>query len=218
MEAYGKYDFSATAEDELSFRMGDVLKILGTNDNWYKAEFHGHEGYVPINYVDRPIPSWFQEHASRTLAEEMLKARQLGAFLIRGSQSSPGEFSISVKHEFDVQHFKVMKDNKGQYFLWPDMKFSSINRLVDHYKTSSISRQMQLFLQDGSRNDMAPPMHMPKPMPMPMSMSMAPPMTAPLAPPMAPPTQGKRSSLPERGLTPMEGTGVPQLFRSSQSF
>lgn len=27
MEAQGKYDFNATADDELSFRKGDVLKV-----------------------------------------------------------------------------------------------------------------------------------------------------------------------------------------------
>ncbi|KAJ8386094.1 hypothetical protein AAFF_G00176880 [Aldrovandia affinis] len=182
MEATGKYDFSATAEDELSFRMGDILKILGTNDNWYKAEFHGHEGFVPQNYVDRHSPSWFHENASRSQAEEMLISRELGAFLIRCSQSSPGDFSISVRHECDVQHFKVMKDHRGHYFLWAE-KFTSLNKLVEYYKSSSISLQRQIFLQDGSRDDMAPPMS------------------------MAPPPQGKRGSLPEERTHPHGGFG-----------
>ncbi|KAJ8345784.1 hypothetical protein SKAU_G00299770 [Synaphobranchus kaupii] len=180
MEAVGKFDFVATAEDELSFRRGDILKIIGTNDNWYKAEFHGHEGFVPINYVDRHVPSWFQENASRSSAEETLMSRDLGSFLIRGSQSSPGDLSISVRHEYDVQHFKVMTDHKGHYFLWTE-RFTSLNKLVEYYKSTSISRQRQIFLQDGSRDFMAPPMSMPA----------------------APPPQGKRASLPE------ERTGAP---------
>lgn len=154
MEARGKFDFSATAEDELSFRKGDILKILGTQDDWFKAEMHGHEGFVPKNYVDRQTPSWFQENASRGAAEEILMSREVGGFLIRGSQSSPGDFSISVRHEFDVQHFKVMKDNKGNYYLWTE-KFTSLNKLVDFYKTTSISKQREIFLRDGSREDPA---------------------------------------------------------------
>ncbi|XP_018593845.1 GRB2-related adapter protein-like [Scleropages formosus] len=150
MEAVGKYDFNAAAEDELSFRKGDLLKILSTEDEWYKAELHGHEGYVPKNYVERHVPSWFKEDASRNSAEEMLMSREIGAFLIRGSQSSPGDFSISVRHESDVQHFKVMKDNKGHYYLWAE-KFTSLNKLVEYYKTTSISRQRTIFLTDGSR-------------------------------------------------------------------
>ncbi|MCI4385488.1 hypothetical protein PGIGA_G00051100 [Pangasianodon gigas] len=152
MEARGKFDFNATAEDELSFRKGDTLKILSTQDDWLKAEMHGHEGFVPKNYVDRQIPSWFQENASRGAAEEILMSREVGGFLIRGSQSSPGDFSISVRHEFDVQHFKVMKDNRGHYYLWSE-KFTSLNKLVDFYRTSSISKQREIFLRDGSRDE-----------------------------------------------------------------
>ncbi|XP_036408684.1 GRB2-related adapter protein 2a [Megalops cyprinoides] len=179
MEATGKYDFNATAEDELSFRKGDVLKILGTTDDWHKAELHGHEGFVPKNYIDRHIPSWFQENASRNSAEDMLMSREVGAFLIRGSQSSPGDFSISVRHEFDVQHFKVMKDNRGHYYLWTE-KFTSLNKMVEYYKTTSISRQKQILLRDGGREDSLPP-----------------------------PPQGKRGSLPEERGHPHGGFGGP---------
>uniref|UniRef100_A0A8C9TX40 GRB2 related adaptor protein 2 n=1 Tax=Scleropages formosus TaxID=113540 RepID=A0A8C9TX40_SCLFO len=97
MEATGKFDFNATAEDELSFRKGDIIKILGTNDDWYKAEMHGHEGFVPRNYINIRLPSWYQENATRHSAEETLMSQEVGAFLIRGSQSSPGDFSISVR-------------------------------------------------------------------------------------------------------------------------
>ncbi|KAK6311979.1 hypothetical protein J4Q44_G00176430 [Coregonus suidteri] len=145
MEARGMYEFNATAEDELSFRKGDILKILGNQDEWFKAELHGLEGFVPQNYIERQTPSWFKETASRSSAEELLMSREVGGFLIRGSQSSPGEFSISVRHEFDVQHFKVMKDSKGHYFLWSE-KFTSLNKLVDYYKNTSISKQRDIYL------------------------------------------------------------------------
>ncbi|XP_041672753.1 GRB2-related adapter protein 2a isoform X4 [Cheilinus undulatus] len=156
MEAKGKYDFNATADDELSFRKGDVLKILSPQDEWYKAEMNGHEGFVPQNYIEMQTPKWFQENASRSAAEDMLKFNGLGDFVIRGCQSSPGDFSISVKHEIDVQHFKVMKDNKGQYFLWSE-KFTSLNKLVEFYKTTSISKTREIYLNDGSPSGRNPP-------------------------------------------------------------
>uniref|UniRef100_A0A4W5QRC0 Osteoclast-stimulating factor 1 n=1 Tax=Hucho hucho TaxID=62062 RepID=A0A4W5QRC0_9TELE len=155
MEARGKFEFNATAEDELSFRKGDILKILGSQVEWLKAELHGQEGFVPQNYIERQTPSWFKETASRSSAEELLMSREVGGFLIRGSQSSPGEFSISVRHEFDVQHFKVMKDSKGHYFLWSE-KFTSLNKLVDFYKNTSISKQRDIYLRDDSRDDQSP--------------------------------------------------------------
>ncbi|MEQ2219605.1 GRB2- adapter protein 2 [Xenoophorus captivus] len=48
-------------------------------------------------------------------------------------------------HESDVQHFKVMRDSKGQYFLWSE-KFTSLNKLVEFYKTNSISKTRQICL------------------------------------------------------------------------
>uniref|UniRef100_A0A3Q0S527 Osteoclast-stimulating factor 1 n=1 Tax=Amphilophus citrinellus TaxID=61819 RepID=A0A3Q0S527_AMPCI len=139
MEATGKYEFAATSDDELTFRKGDVLKILTLEDDWCKAEMQGREGYVPRNYINLQIPGWFKEDASRSAAEELLKSKSVGEFLIRGCQTSPGDFSISVKHENDVQHFRVMRDNKSQYFLWQE-KFTSLNKLVEFYKANSISK------------------------------------------------------------------------------
>uniref|UniRef100_A0A4W5KMJ2 Osteoclast-stimulating factor 1 n=1 Tax=Hucho hucho TaxID=62062 RepID=A0A4W5KMJ2_9TELE len=147
MEAVGKYDFTATAEDELSFRKGDNMKILGTKDDWLMAERHGKMGYIPRNYIDIHLPSWYQESASRGEAQESLMAQPIGSFLIRGSQSSPGDFSISVRHETDVQHFKVMADSRGQYYLWTE-KFSSFNELVDYYKNNSVSKHSRIYLLD----------------------------------------------------------------------
>ncbi|KAM4721310.1 GRB2-related adapter protein 2 [Rhinophrynus dorsalis] len=157
MEALALYEFNASGEDELSFRKGDVLKILGSDENWYKAELHGSEGYVPRNYVDLHRPRWFCENISRAEAESLLIGRYLGSFIIRASQTSKGEFSISVRHEDDVQHFKVMRDNRGNYYLWTE-KFKSLNKLVEYYKTASISRQKQIYLrEEGSETQVSPP-------------------------------------------------------------
>lgn len=157
MEARGKYDFTATADDELSFKKGDILKILSPQDEWFKAEMNGQEGFVPQNYIEIHTPRWFQEDASRNNAEELLRNKDVGHFVIRGCQSSPGDFSISVKHESDVQHFKVMRDNKGQYFLWSE-KFTSLNKLVEFYKTTTISKTREIYLNDGSVDSRSPSM------------------------------------------------------------
>uniref|UniRef100_A0A4W4E8V4 Osteoclast-stimulating factor 1 n=1 Tax=Electrophorus electricus TaxID=8005 RepID=A0A4W4E8V4_ELEEL len=155
MEAVAKFDFTATAHDELSFRKGDIIKILGTNDDWYKAEKCGKLGVVPRNYITLNIPSWYQEDTSRFAAESMLMSKPIGAFLIRSSQSSPGEFSMSVRHESDVQHFKVLKDSRGQYFLWTE-KFGSLNKLVEYYMSNSISRQTCIRLHTDEQRSCPP--------------------------------------------------------------
>ncbi|XP_044044871.1 GRB2-related adapter protein 2b isoform X2 [Siniperca chuatsi] len=148
MEATAKYDFEATAQDELSFRKEERLKILQTTGNWYKAELNEVEGFVPKNYINIHLPSWYQEDSSRSDAQEKLMSQPIGAFLIRGSRNAaPGDFSISVRHAADVQHFKVMRDSRGQYYLWSE-KFPSLNQLVEYYKNNSISKQSQIFLQE----------------------------------------------------------------------
>ncbi|XP_005871443.1 PREDICTED: GRB2-related adapter protein 2 isoform X2 [Myotis brandtii] len=152
MEAIAKFDFTASGEDELSFHTGDTLKILSNQEEWFKAELGSQEGYVPKNFIDIQFPEWFHEGLSRHQAENLLMAKEVGFFIIRASQSSPGDFSISVRHEDDVQHFKVMRDNKGNYFLWTE-KFPSLNKLVDYYRTTSISKQKQIFLRDRTRED-----------------------------------------------------------------
>ncbi|XP_056890608.1 growth factor receptor-bound protein 2a isoform X3 [Takifugu flavidus] len=44
-----------------------------------------------------------------------------------------------------VQHFKVLRDGAGKYFLWV-VKFNSLNLLVNYHQKSSISRTEKIFL------------------------------------------------------------------------
>ena len=46
-----------------------------------------------------------------------------------------------------VQHFKVLRDGAGKYFLWV-VKFNSLNQLVDYHRTSSVSRTQTIYLRD----------------------------------------------------------------------
>ncbi|KAI5937059.1 Growth factor receptor-bound protein 2 [Manis javanica] len=59
IQAITKYDFKATADDELSFKRGDILKVLNKecDQNWYKAELNGKDGFIPKNYIEmKPHP------------------------------------------------------------------------------------------------------------------------------------------------------------------
>ncbi|KFP42613.1 GRB2-related adapter protein, partial [Chlamydotis macqueenii] len=46
-----------------------------------------------------------------------------------------------------VQHFKVLRERNGKYFLWEE-KFNSLNELVDFYRTTTIAKKQQVFLRD----------------------------------------------------------------------
>lgn len=50
-----------------------------------------------------------------------------------------------------------MRDSQGRYFLWSE-KFTSLNKLVDFYRTSSISRAREIYLNDGGPGVRASPL------------------------------------------------------------
>ncbi|XP_031554196.1 growth factor receptor-bound protein 2-like [Actinia tenebrosa] len=152
MEAIAKHDFTATSTDELSFKKGSILKVLymDPDNQWYKAEQNGKDGYIPANYIEMKPCGWFVGKIKRIDAESQLSNKNDGAFLIRESESAPGDFSLSVKFQGNVQHFKVLRDGAGKYFLWV-VKFNSLNELVDYHRTSSVSRSQQIYLRDSNK-------------------------------------------------------------------
>ena len=46
-----------------------------------------------------------------------------------------------------VQHFKVLRDGAGKYFLWV-VKFNSLNDLIEYHREQSISRTQNITLAD----------------------------------------------------------------------
>ena len=55
----------------------------------------------------------------------------------------------SHRYQNGVQHFKVLRDGAGKYFLWI-VKFDSLNQLIDYHRTTSVSRGPNIVLKDGS--------------------------------------------------------------------
>lgn len=54
-----------------------------------------------------------------------------------------------------VQHFKVLRERNGKYFLWEE-KFNSLNELVDFYRTTTIAKKQQIFLRDDDQSPEVP--------------------------------------------------------------
>ncbi|KAM7428012.1 Growth factorreceptor-bound protein 2 [Porites harrisoni] len=150
MEAEAKYRFAASQEDELSFEKGTIVNVLDmdSDKNWYKAEQGNREGWIPNTYITMRAHNWFHGKITRRQAEEALLQLQFeGAFLIRESESSPGDFSLSVRSGDKVQHFKIFKDEEKKYYLWI-RKFPSLNQLVDYHKTNSVSKTQHILLNE----------------------------------------------------------------------
>lgn len=80
---------------------------------------------------------WYYGGVTRHQAELVLNERgEEGDFLIRDSESSPSDFSVSLKAPGKNKHFKV-QCSEGVYCIG-QRKFSSIDELVEHYKKAPI--------------------------------------------------------------------------------
>jgi len=139
------YDYDARTEDDLSFKKGQKLKILNNSDgDWWQAELWGssQRGYIPSNYVAEcqsiEAEEWFHGKIPRSKAERIiLSAITPGAFLIRESESKPGDYSLSVRDGENVKHYRIRTLDEGGYYIARRVTFKDLNEMVAHYMEGS---------------------------------------------------------------------------------
>ena len=76
---------------------------------------------------------WFHPFISGYMAEELLmKQGQDGSYLVRPSQSTPGDFTLSIRRGVEITHIKIQ--NRGEFYdLYGGEKFASLAELIQHY-------------------------------------------------------------------------------------
>ncbi|XP_055686989.1 tyrosine-protein kinase Abl [Lutzomyia longipalpis] len=134
------YDFTAGGENQLSLRKGEQVRILSYNKSGEWCEAHsdsGLVGWVPSNYVT-PVNSlekhsWYHGPISRNAAEYLLSSGINGSFLVRESESSPGQRSISLRYEGRVYHYRIQEDSDGKVYVTTEAKFNTLAELVHHH-------------------------------------------------------------------------------------
>lgn len=101
--------------------VGEQVKILSYNKSGEWCEAHsgsGRVGWVPSNYVTAVNSlekhSWYHGPISRNAAEYLLSSGINGSFLVRESESSPGQRSISLRYEGRVYHYRISEDSEGR--------------------------------------------------------------------------------------------------------
>uniref|UniRef100_A0A8C9W644 Phosphoinositide-3-kinase regulatory subunit 2 n=1 Tax=Scleropages formosus TaxID=113540 RepID=A0A8C9W644_SCLFO len=82
--------------------------------------------------------TWYVGDIKRAQAEEMLRDKCNGTFLIRESQTQKGSFACSVVVDGDVKHCVILKTGTGYGFAEPYNLYSSLKELVLHYKHTSL--------------------------------------------------------------------------------
>ncbi|KAG9350762.1 hypothetical protein JZ751_024651 [Albula glossodonta] len=82
--------------------------------------------------------TWYVGDIKRAQAEELLRGKCDGTFLIRDSQSQKGSFACSVVVDGDVKHCVIYKTATGYGFAEPYNLYGSLKDLVLHYKHTSL--------------------------------------------------------------------------------
>ncbi|XP_075229054.1 tyrosine-protein kinase Abl isoform X2 [Lycorma delicatula] len=146
------YDFQAGGENQLSLKKGEQVRILSYNKSGEWCEAHSSSsqvGWVPSNYVT-PVNSlekhsWYHGPISRNAAEYLLSSGINGSFLVRESESSPGQRSISLRYEGRVYHYRINEDSDGKVYVTTESKFNTLAELVHHHSMHSDGLITQLL-------------------------------------------------------------------------
>lgn len=89
---------------------------------------------IKLNLNEKP---WYHGVMSRQQCDQLLNAyAEDGDFLIRNSETSAGDFSVSLKAPIRNKHFRVHYVDDS--FCIGQRKFDSLDELVEHYKRTPI--------------------------------------------------------------------------------
>jgi len=79
--------------------------------------------------------SWFFGAIKRIDAEKQLMQsfNQCGSYLIRESETTPGDFSLSIRDTEKVRHYKIRRLDVGGFFVTRRVTFETIPELVTYY-------------------------------------------------------------------------------------
>ena len=140
-----KHDYHTDQAGQLSIIKGDRLKISRRSENgdWCEGtNCLGEIGWVPASYIAKldslEKHSWFHGNITRAEAELSLSSGINGSFLVRESESKPGQYSISLRYDGRVFHYRIHSDpSNSKFFVTPESKFETLAKLVVHHSKSS---------------------------------------------------------------------------------
>ncbi|XP_064846314.1 uncharacterized protein LOC135556799 isoform X1 [Oncorhynchus masou masou] len=96
------------------------------------------ETQAPLILHEGNFPSWFEGFITRRDAEEMLRDKELGCFLIRLSDKAMG-YILSYRGRDRCRHFVINQSKSGQFIVSGDTEeHETLGELIEHYKASPI--------------------------------------------------------------------------------
>eukprot|EP00049_Salpingoeca_infusionum_P027450 m.32424 g.32424 ORF g.32424 m.32424 type:complete len:592 (-) comp9519_c0_seq2:165-1940(-) len=140
-----KEAYEAKAKNELSFAVGEQLKLVkpSKDDGWWQAQSltSKKKGFVPESLlVDEgalELHEWCHGAISRNGAEYLLREHnEDGMYLIRESQSQPGNYTLDVWKDGKAVHYRVTQSDGGFYFRQSAV-FPTIPELIAHHQETA---------------------------------------------------------------------------------
>ncbi|XP_013129128.2 phosphatidylinositol 3-kinase regulatory subunit gamma-like isoform X1 [Oreochromis niloticus] len=114
-------------------------------NDWLGIRSEEEDPYTLADDTHQEERSWYVGAMRRKEAEELLRGKRDGTFLIRDSQTQRGSFACSVVVDGEVKHCVIYRTSTGYGFAEPYNLYSSLRELVLHYRhTSLIQHNQQL--------------------------------------------------------------------------
>ena len=90
---------------------------------------------------------WFLGKIKRVDAEKqlMMNFNQYGSFLVRDSETTPGDFSLSIRDNERVRHYRIRRMDNGGFFVTRRATFNNIQELVAYYQQQADGLCCQLL-------------------------------------------------------------------------
>ena len=88
--------------------------------------------HTPLHHTQR----WYFGRIRRVDAEELLMKRfnQYGSYLVRESERTPGNFSLSIRDTERVRHYRIERLENGTFFVTRRVTFETLQNLVAYYQ------------------------------------------------------------------------------------
>nr|DBA17713.1 TPA: hypothetical protein GDO54_016043 [Pyxicephalus adspersus] len=116
-------------------RQKRINEWLGIRNESIDDPYFMSEEEEPLPHYDEK--TWFVGDLNRIQAEELLRGKADGAFLIRES-SKKGCYACSVVADGDVKHCVIYSTSRGYGFAEPYNLYSTLKELVLHYQHTSL--------------------------------------------------------------------------------
>ena len=89
--------------------------------------------------------SWYFGQIKRVDAEKLLRWNpEPGKFLVRQSESKPGDYSLSLHDGIEPKHYRIRQLDAGGFFIARKAVFETLQDLVNHYSQYCITSNAEV--------------------------------------------------------------------------